>query len=37
MNRIASGWAYLVVAGLVSVAAYLAGAEPVFATILFAL
>ncbi|SSC65501.1 phosphate regulon sensor histidine kinase PhoR [Ciceribacter selenitireducens] len=37
MGRIASGWAYLVVAALVSVAAYLAGAELVFAAILFAL
>ncbi len=37
MDRVASGWAYLVVAALVSAAAYLAGAEPVFAGILFAL
>ena len=36
-TRLASGVAYLAAAALVSLAAYLSGAEPAFATILFAL
>lgn len=37
VRRAASGWAYLVAAALVSLAAYLSGAESAFAAILFGL
>ncbi|WP_235916393.1 phosphate regulon sensor histidine kinase PhoR [Ciceribacter naphthalenivorans] len=37
MRRLAAGWAYFAAAVLVSLAAYLSGAQPAFAAILFAL